>query len=355
MKHLIETADPSVLPSVLYDRIILDSTKNEIIYRGGVINANILMLSKTGYQLFGEEGDDSQINYWVYEYTDKEEYNGKEYFKYVFTSTDFVTYILAPTRNITKVTFPFDNYYISYDGEIVPLSGDGCDSLYGFTSVPENKVVMKRRTDIGTNANGKDYVDLGLTSGTLWATMNVGATSETDFGSYFQWGETEPHSTDIPYDWANYKYCNGTAGTTDENVKFTKYNTLTTYGENPDGKITLDLEDDAARANMGGDWRMPSIALMEELVEETTNEWTQMNGVNGYKFTSKADPSKYIFIPASGERVSGLGGQNLVSLIWGSSLYTPDSSRAWSLYFNSDKISTGLSYRCDGFTVRGVL
>ena len=100
------------------------------------------MLSQTGYRLL----DDI-----TYEYTGTEKYDNKEYFKYSRSETD---YILAPTRNITKVTFPFDDYYAAYNGQIYPLLEDGWDSLYGFTSVPENKILMKRRTDIGTKANG---------------------------------------------------------------------------------------------------------------------------------------------------------------------------------------------------------
>ena len=310
------------------------------------------MLSETGYQLYGEEGDDSQINYWTFEYTGTEEYNGKEYFKYVLADKGY--YILAPTRNITKVTFPFDDYYISYDGEIFTLLEERWDSLYGFTSVPENKILMKRRTDIGTNANNNAYVDLGLTSGTLWATMNVGASSETDYGSYFQWGETEPHDNGIPYDWANYKYCNGSDTT------FTKYNTLSEYGENPDGKTTLDLDDDAARVNMRGDWRMPTSALTEELISETKNEWiTNYNGtgVNGRKFTSKTDKSKYIFIPASGYRSdSSLKEQGSSSFVWSSSLFAVDSIKARHLGFYSGGVfASGFNQRRRGYNVRGVL
>ena len=292
----------------------------------------------TGYRLL----DDI-----TYEYAGTEKYDNKEYFKYSHSETD---YILAPTRNITKVTFPFDDYYGCYEGEIYPFSESVLDSLYGFTSVPENKVVMKRRTDIGTNANGKDYVDLGLTSGTLWATMNVGATRETDFGDYFQWGDTvDKRNADCS--WASYKYCNGSE------KSLTKYCTKISYGT-VDNKITLDLEDDAARVKMGGDWRMPSIALMEELMEETTNEWTQMNSVNGYKFTSKADPSKYIFIPASGWRSdSSFISEGSDGYVWISSLATAEPYFACCLNFNSDSINATnyAAYRCSGLPVRGVL
>ena len=161
---------------------LVTETGNVYSLTAGGGNANVLMFSESGYQLY-----DSL----TFEYLGPEEYKGNEYFKYSFGNE---VYILAPTRNITKVTFPFDGYFFGQGDTILPLSDVpemGFDSLYGFTSVPENKILMKPRTDIGTDNSGKAYVDLGLTSGTLWATMNVGATSETDYGSYFQWGETE--------------------------------------------------------------------------------------------------------------------------------------------------------------------
>ena len=315
---------------------------------GGGGNANVLMFSKSGYQL-----EDSL----TFEYYGPEKYDNKEYFRYLFA--DAGLYILAPTRNITKVTFPFNDYFLGQGDTILSLSDVpemGYDSLYGFTSVPENKILMKPRTDIGTNANGYSYVDLGLTSGTLWATMNVGATSETDYGSYFQWGETEPHDTGIPYDWANYKYCNGSYDT------LTKYNTgLNGYGGTIDNKLTLDLEDDAARVLMGGDWRMPTHALIEELVEETTNEWISNyngTGVNGRKFTSKKDTSKYIFIPASGYPYdSSFSSPGKQGIVWSSSLESCDPGKAWNLNFESAHISahSELSRSNYGLSVRGVL
>lgn len=311
------------------------------------------MLSETDYQLFGEEGNDGQINYWTFEYYGPEGYEGKEYFKYLCTNLG--AYILAPTRNITKVTFPFDGYYLgNEDMGMMSLSLTGLYSLYGFASVPDNKILMKPRTDIGTNANGKDYVDLGLTSGTLWATCNVGATSETDYGYYFQWAETEPHNDGIPYDWANYKYGDGS--------NFSKYNTgFENTGGTIDNKLTLDIEDDAARVNMGGDWRMPSLALIEELVAETDSEWvTGYNGtnINGRKFISKTDPSKYIFIPASGYRFnSSFETQDSFGFIWSSSLRISGPIDAWYLYFTSNNVvaSNDMYNRCSGMTVRGVL
>lgn len=97
------------------------------------------------------------------------------------------------------------------------------------------------------NNNGHDYVDLGLPSGTLWATMNIGASSPTGFGSYFAWGET---STKSSYTWNNY------ALGTEDNL--TKYNAT-------DGKTRLELSDDAAHVLWGGDWHIPTIDQWREL------------------------------------------------------------------------------------------
>ena len=79
------------------------------------------MVSFSGYQLYGQEGDGNQINYWTFKYAGTEKYDNKEYFKYSRSETD---YILAPTRNITKVNFPFDDYYYHDDGieRILPLT-----------------------------------------------------------------------------------------------------------------------------------------------------------------------------------------------------------------------------------------
>ena len=83
----------------------------------------------------------------------------------------------------------------------------------GLTRVDYDRIILDSSTDNvivrSGFSNGHPYVDLGLPSGTLWATMNVGATSETDYGYFFQWGETEPHDANTPYDYLHYKYGNG--------------------------------------------------------------------------------------------------------------------------------------------------
>ena len=138
----------------------------------------------------------------------------------------------------------------------------------------------------------------------------------------------------------------------------TKYNVNSSYGT-VDNKLTLDLEDDAARAKMGGDWKMPTHALMEELVEETTSEWiTNYNGsgINGRKFTSKKN-SNSIFIPAAGERSgSSFYDQGSDGIFWSSSLYSSSPEQSRFLYFDSNNIGADDgNYRERGYTVRGVL
>ena len=200
-----------------------------------------------------------------------------------------------------------------------------------------------------------EYVDLGLPSGTKWAKCNVGAKKESDYGIMFAWGQTDNavasnfvDSKNYPYSWASYEHCNGTYNT------LTKYNNKSSYGT-VDNKTVLDPEDDVATQIMGREWRMPTKDEIIELLDNTTKEWTQVNGVNGYKFTSKTDTSKYIFIPAAGYCYAGsvndVGGGGDV---WSSSLITSNPNVAWYLSFYS---SDCLMYKYDryyGRSVRGV-
>lgn len=133
-------------------------------------------------------------------------------------------------------------------------------------------------------------VDLGLPSGLLWASCNVGATSPEEYGGYYAWGEVE-EKTD--YSWSTHKWCNGSYDTQ------TKYCTNSYHGT-VDNKTTLDPEDDVAHVQWGGDWRMPTSAEQDELRTECSWFWTSVNGVNGYQVTGPNGNS--IFLPAAGLR-----------------------------------------------------
>jgi len=192
-----------------------------------------------------------------------------------------------------------------------------------------------------------DYVDLGLPSGTMWATCNVGANSPEEYGDYFAWGETEPKSD---YSWSTYKYCKGTENT------MTKYCTSSSYGT-VDNKTELEPSDDAATANWGSGWQMPSSEQRDELINSsyTTTTGTTMNGVKGWKITSKSNGNS-IFLPAAG----GCGGTSLNNAgssggYWSRSLDTSCSNDAYVMYFYFSRIyASGYSGRYYGLSVRPV-
>lgn len=193
--------------------------------------------------------------------------------------------------------------------------------------------------------NGHECVDLGLPSGTLWATCNVGATTPEGYGDYFAWGETAAKAT---YDWSTY------FDTNDGGSTFTKYN-------NNAGKTVLDPEDDAAHVNWGGSWRMPTKAEWQELIGNCTWTWTTQNGINGYKVTSNKEgyTDKFIFLPAAGYRYDGgLSGVGSDGDYWSSSLVEYCSYLAWYFYFYFYSGSHRLNdfgYRYYGQSVRPVL
>jgi len=135
-----------------------------------------------------------------------------------------------------------------------------------------------------------EYVDLGLPSGTLWATCNVGASSPEEYGDYFAWGETAPKNY---YDWSTYKWCNGSENS------LTKYCTRFDCGT-VDNKTVLDPADDAAFANWGPAWRTPTKSQYGELQQKCTWVWKAVNGVGGYLVTGPNGNS--IFLPPAGYR-----------------------------------------------------
>ena len=191
-----------------------------------------------------------------------------------------------------------------------------------------------------------EYVDLGLPSGLLWATCNVGADTPEDYGDYFAWGEISTKST---YNWNTYQYCMGSSTT------MTKYCSKSIYGYNgfTDDLTTLLPEDDAATANWGSDWRMPTKEEWQELYQNTTHTWTTQNGVNGRLFTASNGNS--FFLPAAGYRaVGGLSGAGSFGYYCSSSLDTGSPSNARGFYFDSIYYDMGSGNRYYGLSVRGV-
>lgn len=196
---------------------------------------------------------------------------------------------------------------------------------------------------------GLKAIDLGLS--VKWANMNVGATSETDYGMYFMWGDVAGHpgakdgndnTTDgFSFAWANYKW-----GTSSSSM--TKYTSS-------DGKTTLEAADDAARANWGSGWRMPTQAEFNELLYNTTKAWTSDyndTGVAGFTFTANGQT---LFLPAAGYRYDTyVYYQGSSCYYWSSTRYSAYPYRAYYLYY--DPPNAGVSYinRYYGYTVRPV-
>ena len=170
------------------------------------------------------------------------------------------------------------------------------------------------------------YVNLGLPSGTLWATCNLGATTPEGFGDYFAWGETE---TKTEFTESTYRFYNGPGS-------YTKYNTS-------DGLTQLQPEDDAATANWGSQWRMPTSAEWQELIGHTVQLYTTLNGVNGMLCTGRNGNS--VFFPDT-SRITGLYGA-----YWSNKLSTSVSSAYFYLLMGEELYETT---RSDGLSIRPV-
>lgn len=227
----------------------------------------------------------------------------------------------------------------------------------GFVSC-EEKEVLTCPTGV---ENGYEWVDLGLPSGLKWANYNIGATKPEESGLLFAWGET---SSKEMFDWEGYKYCDVEFAIAKEyplwcGINKYLFNDLgenkedLKYSKSFDDKTVLDLEDDAAIANMGENWRMPTVEEMEELRVECTWEWTERNGVKGYKVKGKN--GNFIFLPAIGFKMGGeMVDAGKGGYYWSNSL-SGKTKFASSFYFCSDRRSASTEAdRCNGRPIRAV-
>lgn len=171
-----------------------------------------------------------------------------------------------------------------------------------------------------------EAIDLGLPSGTKWASYNVGATKPEEYGGYYAWGETEEKEI---YNWSTYIHCDGSEATCHD------------IGNDISG-----TEYDVAHVKWGGTWRMPMIDEIGELIENCTLEQTTYNDIDGYKFTGSNGNS--IFLPAAGE--SGSSGFSIYAFIWSSMIDSSRSNNAWSLLVYDNK---AIKYNIYGQRFRG--
>ena len=250
---------------------------------------------------------------------------------------------------------------INHSGSVILLVLD-CSSSLGsqfsdmqsyakdFIDRVANNAAEHLERPFNNGAGSGSYVDLGLPSGTLWATCNVGANSPEEYGDYFAWGETEGYNDGKTYfHLSTYKWCNGSYHT------LTKYNTSSSCGT-VDNETELDLEDDVAYVNWGADWCMPSEEQFREIINSsyTTTEWTAQNGVYGRKITSKKN-GKSIFLPAAGYRDdSSLGYDGSNGGYWSRTLSSDYPGFARYLYFDSSSVNVYDYHRYNGRSVRPV-
>ena len=190
--------------------------------------------------------------------------------------------------------------------------------------------------------DGVEAVDLGLS--VKWANMNVGAKKASGYGSYFAWGEVRPK----PY------YSWGTYSLSQKDTTF-----LLKYSST-DKKSQLALSDDAARANWGGEWRMPTVRECQELTDPDKCEWEWItkDGVNGYKVTGKKTGNS-IFLPITGFRFYGdVQFRAVKGIYWTSTLHTGNPVKSWFLLFDGSNIDVTFgklsSNRFSGRCIRAV-
>lgn len=195
------------------------------------------------------------------------------------------------------------------------------------------------------NEDEHEYVDLGLPSGTLWATMNIGAFAPYDYGDYFAWGETGPKPS---YEWATYMWYD------DGSESLTKYCTESNYGT-VDNKTELELEDDAAYVNWGPSWRTPTIEQLQELIDNCDWLMCTIHGVWCQVITGPNGNT--LCLPVAGSRNdAAYVGASSTCCYWSRTLYTLNSipTLANSLHGIDTHLSCGTNNRQKGCSVRAV-
>ena len=222
-----------------------------------------------------------------------------------------------------------------------------CEATITATSVSNPQVTATCKVSIvaagsgGGSETGIEAVDLGLSSGLKWGSMNVGASKPEDYGNYYAWGETTPKTS---YTLSNYKFKPYSTG---EITLYPKYET--TLGG--DQKTVLEAVDDAATVNVGEGWRMATFAEWKELRESCQWTWTSRNGVNGMLVTGPN--GKSIFLPAAGVFQSSLGKKGTYGSYWTSTLASAEGMANAVDFISNDKSIALIGREC-GLSVRPV-
>lgn len=202
-------------------------------------------------------------------------------------------------------------------------------------------IIWESPNSYSFDANGHDFVDMGEAG--IWATCNVGANSPEEAGLYFQWGEIVGYpnaSGEKKFTWEDYKF-----SIDGSNSNFSKYN-------NTDGLTELELEDDAARANMGGDWRMPTQEEFQKLIDLCSIARTS----SYFTLTLRTNKYQQLYIPFAGICRDGSCITNPPTVYYLSSSLTPNYiDNVYLLYATSSICTIGSRQRYLGCSVRGFI
>ena len=231
-----------------------------------------------------------------------------------------------PSNLFSRENYWFVGWNTAPDGTGISYVNQQCIAI-------SDNITLYAKWSAGVTGNvaGYDYVDLGLPSGTKWATFNIGASVPEGYGNYFAWGETAVKWT---YTWRYYDYAEGA---TFDDPRLIKYCCNSEYGKNgfTDNLVTLQAEDDAAIVNWGAPWRMPTSEELIELKNNCTIEWRTQNNIGGMLFTGTNGNS--VFFPAAGRyHESAVSYCDYYGMYWSSSLRSERSYSAWGLSFISD-------------------
>ncbi len=299
----------------------------------------------------------------------------KQYVKSIVLSDESLTLQLGETHQLTAMVMPedADNRAVTWKSsneDVAKVDANGvvsaiADGSCTITCTAKDGSGVKATCEVSVITH--EWVDLGLPSGTLWATCNIGANSPEEYGDYFAWGETTGYNSGkTNFSWETYKYYDATWGT------ITKYCTNFNNGT-IDNRTELEPEDDAATVRWGADWQMPSAGQMEELLDFNNYVYTEhtgliINGILGVMITSKVNGNR-IFLPAAnyieGETVyeyfSESGTEKRYCAYWTRSLHANNSVQAcslWGIQYNTvwqhpTRISDGWD-RYKGLSIRPV-
>ena len=257
---------------------------------------------------------------------------------------DTATFIATPSAGSGdgSVTYTSSNTSVAtFNGNVLSCISAG--NVTVTATIAEGANYLSATTSITVTVNVKGLVDLGLPSGRKWAKGNivkVGSSykigNETDYGTYFSWGNIIGHNEGESYNFNDSTY-NGTPG------KSLKANIASN-----------DAAHDAALACLGSPWRLPTKEEFQELYNNTDNEWTTINGIKGRKFMKKSDHSVYIFLPTNGLYAgTSISSRGTGSYHWSSSY--KDSSYAYHFEFGTNTVvANATQYRRQGMSVRAV-